>query len=256
VTLCVYALTNAQAGRLGARGLDGERLQLLTSGAIGAIVGEMAEVPRPTIENLQRYGNVVGRLASHRVALLPARFGTCLERSELFFVLRSRERLLRAALSRVRHRVQMTVRVRENASESGEGNLRPDQDASTRHTGAGVALRPGAGGVDAGDSPRVPTPGRTARRTAAGAGSRYLRQRASLMANANQMEGCALVRAAVRPFVRDELVERRPDVTTVYHLVPRTSVGAYQRALERTPVPSPLRIVVTGPWPPYAFASW
>ena len=63
------------------------------------------------------------------------------------------------------------------------------------------------------------------------------------------------VRLAVRRWVRDERVEKRMNVATVYHLIPRASAPAYQRALRSAAAGSGLRVLVSGPFPPYAFAS-
>jgi hypothetical protein len=39
-------------------------------------------------------------------------------------------------------------------------------------------------------------------------------------------------------------------------LVPRSAVAAYRAAVERAAAERGLRIVISGPWPPYAFANW
>jgi hypothetical protein len=82
-------------------------------------------------------------------------------------------------------------------------------------------------------------------------GSEYLRQRAA----ARDVPGFAPLRAAVRRWVKDERVEKRERIASVYHLVPRGSVPAYRRALEAAASDAGLRVVVSGPWPPYAFAT-
>jgi hypothetical protein len=57
--------------------------------------------------------------------------------------------------------------------------------------------------------------------------------------------------------VREERVEQHGNIATVYHLVPRGSVGAYRRALEKQAGETGVRLMVSGPWPPYAFSdSW
>jgi hypothetical protein len=50
-------------------------------------------------------------------------------------------------------------------------------------------------------------------------------------------------------------VEKRASIATVYHLVPRASAGAYRRALARAAAAEGVRVVISGPWPPYAFAD-
>jgi len=63
------------------------------------------------------------------------------------------------------------------------------------------------------------------------------------------------IRAAVGRFVKDERVEKRADVVTVNHLVPRTAVTRYRAAVTRAAGENHLRLMVSGPWAPYAFAD-
>jgi hypothetical protein len=44
-------------------------------------------------------------------------------------------------------------------------------------------------------------------------------------------------------------------VASVYHLIPRASVPAYRRALQSAARDAGVRVIVSGPWPPYAFAT-
>jgi hypothetical protein len=55
--------------------------------------------------------------------------------------------------------------------------------------------------------------------------------------------------------VRDERIEKRAGVLTVYHLVPRASAATYRRAIERAAADADAQIVISGPWPAYAFAD-
>lgn len=86
-------------------------------------------------------------------------------------------------------------------------------------------------------------------------GADYLRLRAQQAAQARSVPQFDPLRAAVRRWVRGERVERRGAVATVYHLVPRRAVDAYRRALERAAQEAGIRVMVSGPWPPYAFAA-
>jgi hypothetical protein len=63
------------------------------------------------------------------------------------------------------------------------------------------------------------------------------------------------VRAAVRKIVRDERVERHTSLASIHHLVPAASVDAYWRAVVGAADAAGLRLVITGPFPPYAFAE-
>jgi hypothetical protein len=82
-------------------------------------------------------------------------------------------------------------------------------------------------------------------------GAAYLRARAA----ARAVPGFEPLRAAVRRWVRDERVENHGRVASVYHLVPRASVDAYRAALVRAADAAGDRVLVTGPYPPYAFAT-
>ena len=82
-------------------------------------------------------------------------------------------------------------------------------------------------------------------------GADYLRARARETA----LPEFEPVRAAVKRWVRAERAERRRSVATVYHLIPRTSAVAYRVAAQQAGAAAGLQLTVTGPWPPYAFAS-
>jgi gas vesicle protein GvpL/GvpF len=65
----------------------------------------------------------------------------------------------------------------------------------------------------------------------------------------------SVLRSAVRRWIRAERLERRGDIVTVHHLVPRTAVDRYRLALERAAAETGRRVLVFGPKPPYAFAD-
>ena len=50
-------------------------------------------------------------------------------------------------------------------------------------------------------------------------------------------------------------MEKRQGVASIYHLVPRGSTDRYREAIQRAAADARVRIVVTGPWPAYAFAD-
>ena len=82
-------------------------------------------------------------------------------------------------------------------------------------------------------------------------GTSYLRSRQHEQA----VPAFAPLRAAVRRWVREERVESRPGVASIYHLVPRGSVERYRSALERAAQLAGVRMIASGPFPPYAFAD-
>jgi hypothetical protein len=236
VTLCVYALTGG-AARVSARGLAGERLHVYAHGPVAAVAGRLSRAPDASPELLRRYDGAMRRLAGKLPAVLPVRFGTCFnDPAELAFVLRSRGASLVRALAHVRNRVQMTVRLIED----------PEQRARIGRRGAPLSA-PVATGLPSALSRRPHRP--------RGSGTAYLRDRAEAVARDHDVAGFAPVRDAVRRWLRDERIERRGAVVSVYHLIPRASADRYRRAIARAAATCELRLVVSGPWPPYAFAD-
>jgi hypothetical protein len=84
-------------------------------------------------------------------------------------------------------------------------------------------------------------------------GRAYLR---ALAGRERDIPGFDAVRAELRSWIDEERVERRGDVVSVYHLVPRRSSAAYARTAARSIAGAGLRGVVSGPFPPYAFSVW
>lgn len=231
--LYVYALTGPEPLIPARRGIAGERLTLVPAGPVAAVVGRIGRAPRNTAATLRRYDAAIRRLHAERAALLPVRFGTTFDDAgELLLVLRSRRGSLRRALALVRRRAQMTIRVL-TADGRTKGDLRRPRG------GAGVK-RSAAGASPA----------------AAVTGATYLRALALDAAAERHVHGFDGIRGAVSRWVRAERVEKHGALASVYHLVPRGSAAAYRHAAERAAAASAVRIVVSGPWPPYAFAGW
>lgn len=238
MTLCVYALTSpARTTRdslLRIRGSQGERLRLVGRGAVRAVAGELRRTPAASPESLRRYDRTLRALAASLPAVLPARFGTSFaDPAELEYVLSVRQGPLRRALAQVRGRAQMTVRVLDSAATGAGGDTLAGRGARTpsrAETSTGPAV------------------------SAEGAGRRYMQERAEAAVRERDVPGFDAVRQAVAGFIRDERVEKHAALTTVYHLVPRSSAGAYRDRIIGAATAAGLQIVVSGPWPPYAFA--
>ena len=229
--VCVYALI-ASSSRVVGSGMNGERLRAVTAGGIVALVGELRRAPKPTMTNLRRYAIVIEKAAAQTPAILPVRFGTGMaDLDEVTFVLQSRQDALRRRLRAVRGRSQMTIRVVLGGSGSDS------RDASYA------------------SQTRVIGRSRVSLENAPTQGTRYLQQRAIIAARAREIPGFAPIRAAVKRWVKDERVEKRAGVATVNHLIPRSLVSAYRSAVERAAERAGLRVLVTGPFPPYAFAE-
>jgi hypothetical protein len=231
VTLLVYAITGSAP--TGPVTEANRRVQPIRIGQLTAIVASRRRLPVPSARNLRQYHRTVAAIAAAVPAILPMRFGTLVDEEELASILRSRAASLRAALTRVRGRVQMTIRI------AGPG-VADSLDAARGEThGGGEAVPHGVAGQ---------------RAAMEGPGTRYLRNRLPVE---DPAVGRVLrpLRQAVRRWVADEQVMSRAGVASVYHLVPRRSAAAYVRALEQAARGAGLDVRVSGPFPPYAFAG-
>jgi hypothetical protein len=206
-----------------------EPLRLLGCGdGLLAAVGEIPAAPAIAPETLRAHDAVVRRLAGIADAVLPARFGM-LARDEA--ALRARlapaARGLGEALARVAGQEQMILRVfRDVPAEA-------------------VAPAVPARADDAHDATRGP-------------GARYLTARARASREAAEIPELAALRPVLERLVTAERVERHdapPLVASVYHLLPRGRAAAYTAAVEEGAALLPgVRVSVSGPWAPYAFA--
>jgi hypothetical protein len=86
-------------------------------------------------------------------------------------------------------------------------------------------------------------------------GAAYLRARARHAAEQHHVPEFEPIRRAVARWVREERIERRATVVTMYHLVPRGSAAAYRKALDRAAAAHGVRLIVTGPHLPFAFTT-
>ena len=227
----MYAVVSGGAGVLRAAGVAGERLRRARVAGVDMVIGRVPRVPRPTAAALTRYDQVVrGLMASHG-SLLPARYGTCAASlDELALTVRARRAAIRRSLRLVRQRAQMTIRL-----------FRSSEPART-------SFRVGSESVQSQSQLRVDSEQGESR------GRQFLQQRAADM----QIPGSQPLRTAVARWVRAERVERHDRgrlAGSLYHLIPRGSAAAYRRAVERAASEARLTMVVSGPWPPYAFAD-
>jgi len=197
----------------------GEPVRSVSAGGLVLAVGDLPVTPLATVASLQQHDDVLRALALRFEAVLPFRFATvCADIGVLGVAVRARHRALAEALDRVRSREQMTVHIRADAS-----SRRP-------------ASRPAA----------------------TGPGSAYLLGRAAARARApsNAALECLLGRLAT--LTRAEIVERRDGESpcaTVCHLIDRGASESYRALALEAARHAALRARVTGPWPPYAFAS-
>jgi hypothetical protein len=232
--LCVYALVSPSRKTPGVTGIGGERLRRISFQRVDAIVGQMSAAPKPTGVVVRRYDTVMRTLGDRFPAVLPARFGTCVaDVEELAFILKTRQASFIKSLSLVRNRVQMTVRI--------------FSPAGTEVAAEGRRLRRRDGGFRRGTE--VSDKGRRS-------GKQYLLERAEF---ARDLPGSEPIRAAVKKWVKAERIEKHEGqrlAGSIFHLVTRSAVRPYHRAVERAAMAADVTTIVSGPWPPYAFADW
>jgi gas vesicle protein GvpL/GvpF len=228
VILCVYALVGSPRLVHNVTGIAGERLRGITFDGAVAIVGEVRRRPAASTRNLRQYAAIIESIAARVPAILPVRFGTTFaDAAELELALRSRGAPTRQRLRAVRRRAQMTIRI--VGSDPDDRRSRGRTPVTSR-----TGVRP---------------------RNKATQGTQYLRQRLAKLRTAREVPELAPIRPAIRRFVKDERVERRSGVATVHHLIPRAMAERYRGAVERAARQGGVRLAVSGPFAPYAFAD-
>jgi hypothetical protein len=227
--LYVYAIIDAPVELNDLIGVTHEPLSLLRGPECWLAIGWIAPpVPSPTAALLRTQDALVRTLATRVEALLPLRFGTAFE-NETALHLRLAHftaARIRNALSRVRGREQMTLRVFQTPQP------------------------PPPAAPSASASPTTPTsPG-------PGPGTSYLAQRAAALAT-ELSPLLQPLREALADVVREELLDtahRPPLIGSAFHLIARGDTDRYRAAMSACPPPPGITLHVTGPSPAYAFA--
>ena len=227
MSLYVYALVaKAPSAGLG-RGMSGEALRVVNCGRLLAVVGDTSARPPVTSTALREHDRAIRRITAVMDAVLPMRFGSMVdEELELARHLEPAEAALEAALVLVAGREQMTVRVYERKVRAEEG-------------------------------PRIAAPPAAAANL--GPGARYLLERRQTLENDPHRAALDAVLAAPAAFIRGQRIESHgspPLIASVHHLIERGQGAAYAAALHAgTADLIDAAVTVSGPWPPYAFAS-
>jgi hypothetical protein len=194
--------------------VEGHRIEFVPVSGIHAAAERLARAPGLTESSLRDQHRIVVELARRSEAILPARFGAWVDLPELEKIVRLRKRSLQQAFDRVRGRQQMTVRIFGPPAIA---------EAPVRTHSSGAAYL-------------------EARRTA----SRPKLSRAA-----------AAIQLAVKPFVEGERVEAGAGLlqTTMSHLVKKGRSREYKAVVNRirTELGTDDAIIVSGPWPPFAF---
>jgi hypothetical protein len=213
--LYVYGFVPISSGSDRRLRIHGRRIDLLHIARIAVAVEELEERPSMAENALRTQHAIVERLGRRFEAVLPARFGSFLPLDDLERIVNSRRDDLRAALRRVRKRVQMTVRI-----------VAPPAPAAVKR-----------------EAP------------AAKSGTAYLNARRAAVSGTLPPAAAALT-GAVRDLLRDERIETDPGHgrTALFHLIDRQDVKRYRSSIARAVVAKNERVIVTGPFPAFAFA--
>lgn len=213
--LYIYAVLDEAPAAALGTGVLGEPLRAVSCGTLLAVAGEIGEAPAPSLTALREHDAVIRRLADAAPAVLPARFGSVVADDAALRALI----LPRAATlgERLAH-----VRGRAQMTLRAYGHAEPTASAS---------------------------------RTS---GAAYLRDRRRTHDPRHALPALLPRLAALEPFVLDQRFEAHgtpPLLATVHHLVDRVRVHAYLDAAAAAKDGIGLRVTVSGPWAPYAFAG-
>ena len=235
MSLYVYCLGDDLGGAAfeGVAGVGGARVRVLDLGALAAVVSEAgAEEAAVNEENLLAH-NRVNAAALAASTPLPCRFGTLAAAERLAAYVSQNSPALEAALARVRGRVEMSVKLMEK-SEVGSRKSEVDAEAGL------VGLK------------------------AAGAGTAFLlKKRRELLgeegARRRAEEAAAWLAQGLGELAR-ETAERLSPSDAIFvraaHLVERARVEEYRKRLRALAAARrDLRLLTSGPWPPYSFSD-
>ena len=248
-SLYVYCVGDelSEASFEGLAGVGGARVSLLSLGRLAAVVSEAGDEPvAVTEENLAAH-NRVNAAALAGSTPLPFRFGTLAARARLAEYAASNESELSETLARVRGCVEMGVKLMGKAKGKAQ-KTKGESEAEGRESS-------GASHEISGDSPSS---------AAVGRGTAFLlKKRREVLgeedARLRAEELAAWIAAGVAGLVRESAVRVSPAeaiAVRAAHLVERGRVAEYRARLRELGAGREgLRILTSGPWPPYSFSG-
>jgi len=213
----VYALLGQVPPPGTGAGLCEEPLRVVRVGELVAAVGDMTDPPAVSEATLRAHDAVVRRLADAVDAILPVRSAIVAQ-----------------------HCIHLEAGLLDTI-----GHL-PDWNRAERQVEPMLGDAPAA----------VETPRDHAGDETLGPGARYLTARRAEWRRAREAPELTPLRPALAPVVRAERVTRHdapPLLASVYHLIDRGDAAAYHAVVDHADLGT-VRVVATGPWPPYAFA--
>ncbi len=245
----VYAVLSADTAFTQAlTGLGDAPVSFVRSGAVAAAVSPFMEgSAEPSPARLLRHEATVEAIRRAAPAL-PVRFGTIFpDSAAVVHALAARAPDLQADLARVGDKLEMGLSILWAGFESGTPLGTPPGDTPSHAGGEdSVAALPAA--------LQVPS----------GPGAQYLASRFTHYASESRgaVDARRLaqrVDAALHPYVIESRYALRPAPRLALrsvHLLQPDGEGAFRRACEELRKGAPdLHVLVTGPWPPYSFAT-
>jgi len=226
----LYCVLPAEAPDPAVNGIDDAPLRALRAGAACAWVADVSVAPQPDLERIRAHDRVVRAAMATGFTPVPVRFGqVAASDDDVLAHLQSRD--YRADLERVSGCVEFGIRIVDpEAHASGEADSDPPPVPDGEQAGAGAAyMRTLAARVHAAERSRT-----------------------------RSLDAARAIDAALASGVREARVESsdHPPGAVVAHLVQAAAADAYaERARDLARGHPPLRIVVTGPWPPYSFVG-
>ena len=221
----LYCVLPAAAPDPQVAGIDGRAVRAIGAGGVSAWVSDVPGTPRPELTRIRAHDGVIRAAQDAGFTPVPIRWGQVLASDDAVLA-HLEERDYRPDLERVAGCVEYGIRV-----------LDPE-------------------------APDTGSPA-DARAEAHGSGAAYLRLVAERMQALERTRARALAAArsidqALKERVRESRVDptERPAGAVVAHLVQATAASAYaEQAQTLAHAHPPLRVVVTGPWPPYSFVA-
>jgi hypothetical protein len=234
-SLYVYCLGDelSESSFEGLLGVGGARVGLLSLGRFAAVVSEAGAEPVAVNEESLAAHNRVNAAALAGSTPLPFRFGTRATRARLAEYAASNESALAVALARVRGCVEMGVKLMEKPS--GEAR---------QAKGVDVARAEDASGVGRGTAFLL-------KKRREVLGEEDARLRAEGLAGWLDEGVGGLARESAARLSPSEAIAVR-----AAHLVERERVAEYRARLrEMGKARAGLRLLTSGPWPPYSFSD-
>ena len=230
--LYLYAIAEGIDDFAGLKGLAEEPLTVIPVGTASVVGGWMADVPAVSRETLVNQDALVRTLHAHAAALLPMRFGSSV--ADVDALVRLVDPLAAQVgkqCALVRGREQMTVRVIRTRTEGADGAEGADSAEGAAALGAWGA------------------------KGAVGAGARYLAGRAAKQTPPEIVPLLEALRDLQRA-TRVDASRHQNVVGSIYQLIDRGLADQYRQRVTSAATALPdLNVRVSGPAPPYAFAS-